>query len=278
MPTSLSPRRATKAPPPAAPRRPRALWPLLVLIGLIAVLAVIVAALPASLAARFLPPGTAAQDFSGTLWHGSAGQISVGGRDMGAVEWHLHPASLLHMRLVADLHWVKGSFVLDGIANVGGGDLAASNLEGGGPIADLRDFGLAPGWSGAAAVHLQQLSANLSVTPPALTSATGEIDVANLTSARLAAGANLGSYALTFNNAALAPDTEANAVLADTGGPVALNATITLSPKTHTGLLSGTIKARDDAPEALRREIDQLAQLHARDAEGRIPVDLEFSF
>jgi hypothetical protein len=254
------------------------LWPLLVLIALLAVLAVIVAVLPASLAARFLPPGAAAQDFSGTLWHGSAGRISVAGREAGALEWHLHPAALLHLRLAADLHWVKGSFVLDGALEVGSKELSASNLQGGGSIADLRDFGVAAGWSGSASVRLQQLSADLGVAPPALTSAIGEIDVANLNSARVAAGADLGSYALTFNNAALSPDGQANAALADTGGPVALNATITLSPKAHSGLLSGTIKARDDAPEPLRREIDQLAQLHARDAEGRIPVDLEFSF
>jgi hypothetical protein len=276
MPTSPSPRRATKAAPP--PRRPRALWPLLVLIGVIAVLAVIVAVLPASLVARFLPPGASAQDFSGTLWHGSIGRISVGGRDAGAVEWHLHPASLLHMRLAADLHWVKGSFVLDGSADVGRNDLTASNIQGGGSIADLRDLGVAAGWSGAASVRLRQLSADLTVTPPALTSAIGDIEVANLISARIAAGADLGGYALTFNDASLSADDQANATLADTGGPVALNAAITLSPKAHSGLLSGTIQARDAAPESLRREIDQLAQLHARDAQGRIPVDLEFSF
>jgi hypothetical protein len=278
MPTSPSPRRATKAPPPAPPRRPRALWPLLVLIALGAVLAVIVAVLPASLAARFLPPGAAAQDFSGTLWHGSAGRISVAGRDAGALEWHLQPAALLHLRIAADLHWVKGSFVLDGRLEVGGKSLTASSLTGGGSIADLRDFGVAAGWNGSASVRLQQLSADVSVTPPALTSAIGEIDVANLNSARLAAGADLGGYALTFDNATLTPDAQASAALADTGGPVALNATITLSPKAHSGLLSGTIKARDDAPEALRREIEQLAQLHPRDAAGRIPVDLDFSF
>ena len=53
----------------------------MILIGLAAVVAAIVATLPASLIARFLPPGIAAEEFSGSVWHGSAGKIRVTGRD-----------------------------------------------------------------------------------------------------------------------------------------------------------------------------------------------------
>src|ERR1700727_1201669 len=143
MPTSPSPRRAAKkAPPPAAPAR--SLWPRIALIGVLAVLAVIVAVLPASLANKFLPPAVRAEDFSGTLWHGSAGRLTVAGRDAGALEWQLHPLALFKLRLDADLHWVKGSFVLDGEADVSRSDFQASNLRGGGPIADLSTFGAIP--------------------------------------------------------------------------------------------------------------------------------------
>ena len=85
MPTSLSQRRGAKTPrgpPPAAPSR--SVWPRLALIGAAALLAVVVAALPASLIARFLPPGVGAEDFSGTIWHGSAGRITAGGRPAGS--------------------------------------------------------------------------------------------------------------------------------------------------------------------------------------------------
>ena len=95
MPTSPSPRRGVKprrqeSPPAVAPAR--ALWPRIALIGVLAVIAVVVIVLPASLANKFLPPAVRAEDFSGTLWHGSAGRISVAGRDAGALEWQLHPA------------------------------------------------------------------------------------------------------------------------------------------------------------------------------------------
>jgi hypothetical protein len=56
----------------------------------LAVLSVAIIGVPASLITRFLPPFISAQDFSGSLWHGSAGRIAVNGRDAGAVEWRLH--------------------------------------------------------------------------------------------------------------------------------------------------------------------------------------------
>jgi hypothetical protein len=277
MPTSLSPRRGAKrAAPAVAPAR--SLWPRVALIGVLAVLAVVIAVLPASLANRFLPPAVRAEDFSGTLWHGSAGRITVAGRDAGALEWHLHPLALLKLGLDADLHWVKGSFVVDGAAKLNHSDFQASDLRGGGPIADLATFGLAPGWRGVAEIRIRHIAADLSGPSPALRAAVGEIDVAELSSPQVAGGSDMGSYALTFDDASLSANGEARAVLVDKGGPLSLDASITLTPQARTGLLSGTVKERADAPPALRKELDNVAQLHARDAQGRIPVDLEFTF
>jgi hypothetical protein len=277
MPTSRSPRRAAKgAPPPPPP--PRSLWPAVALIAALAALAVTVVVLPASLAARFLPAIVHAEDFSGTLWHGSAAHITANGRDAGAIEWRLHPSALLKLRLAADLHWVKGGFVLDTSADIGRNDILASDVHGGGPIADLKDFGVASGWRGLATIKIPKLAVDLSATGAAPRAAEGEIDVANASSPQIAGGADLGSYALTFNDPALSADSEAGAMLADTGGPLQLNASLTLTPKTRTGLLSGTVKERDDAPLALRRELDNIAQVRARDAQGRIPIELEFTF
>src|ERR1700730_17871451 len=111
MPVSRSPSRAPKSMRAieAAPRS-RSYWPV-VLIGVAAVLAVIVAALPASVITHFLPPPVLAEDFSGSIWHGSAGKISVGARDAGALEWRLHPAALLGMEGAAGVAWGKGGIV-----------------------------------------------------------------------------------------------------------------------------------------------------------------------
>jgi hypothetical protein len=279
MPTSPSQRRGAKTPrgaPPAAPSR--SVWPRLVLIGAAALLAVVVAALPASLIARFLPPGVRAEDFSGTIWHGSAGRITAGGRPAGAAEWHLHPLALLRLHTVADLHWVKGGFVLDGALDADRTGLAASGVEGGGPIADLRDLGVGAGWQGTAAVHVKEIEARWSEAGATLKSATGEISVSQVSASRVADGAQLGGYALKFANPVLSPDSDATATLADTGGPLSLDATIQITLKTRTGLFSAAVKERPEAAPALRNQLQNLAQLHARDAQGRIPVDLEFTF
>src|ERR1700721_1931923 len=132
MPTSRSPSRAVKPDPPSHSYRP------LVLIGFAAVLAVVIAVLPASLVGHLLPAFIHAEDYSGSLWHGSAGKISVNARDAGALEWSLHPLSLLGWPVVRDLHWVKVGFVADATVKVDRHGYTAHAIKGGGPIEHLR--------------------------------------------------------------------------------------------------------------------------------------------
>jgi hypothetical protein len=284
MPTSRSHQQGTK--PPAAATGLRFLGPL-VLICALAVLAVVVIALPASMIKRFLPASVSAEDFSGSLWHGSAGNLTVNARNIGAVEWHLHPWPLLSLAVAADLHWVRVGFLADGTVDISSHGLTLRNVQGGGPIEDLRDLGVADGWRGTASFNFSEFkvafanaaaglgaASNASVT---ITSAVGDLNVSNLASSHVADGADLGGYTLHVADAAITPGADATADLMDTGGPLEVHAAVHLSADGHTGLLSGTVKARSDAPPALIRELDNLAQLHARDAQGGIPVELEFT-
>ena len=268
MPASRSPSRDT------SPLRPaRSIWPW-VLIGLAAVMAVVVAALPASLISHFLPPSVHAEDFSGSLWHGSAGAIRVNASDAGALEWRLEPAALLRLAMTADLHWVKVGFVVNGTVTVDRGGFSAHDVSGGGPIEDLRDFGVAAGWRGNADVHFSMLKGDFA----RLSAAVGEITVSNLVSAQVANGADLGGYDLRFPEGAVSADGSLDSELTDIGGPLQIQARIRFSPAERTGLLSGTLKERAGFPPALASQLDSLAQLRGRDREGRIPVDLEFKF
>ncbi len=244
----------------------------------LAALSVAVVALPASLLARFLPAAVHAEDFSGSIWHGSAGRISVNARDAGSIEWRLHPEALLHLRAAADLRWVRGGFVLDGTASFDRNGVTASDVRGGGPIEDLQGLGLPAGWRGNARINIKELRAAFSGTAATLQAAVGEITVADLSSAQVAEGANLGGYSLQFADSTLTPDSDATGRIADTGGPLSVDAEIRLSPRQRSAMLSGTLKQRADAPEALRSQVDELARLHARDAQGRLPVDFEFTF
>lgn len=292
MPISPSPRRGAEpsaagrpvAGSPAAassaaraPAGPRPFWPFALFAFVLAATAVIIGALPASLAARFLPEAVHAEDFSGTVWHGSAARITIHERDAGALEWRVHPGDLLHLHLTADCHWVKRGFVLDGALDAHRSELTASNVEGGGPIEDLADLGLSEGWRGIGEVHVRKLKALWGGGAATLESAVGEISVANVTVRQIAEGADLGGYVLRFANPQIGAGADASAELKDTGGPLAVDAIIQFSMKERRGTLSGTLQERTAAAPALRRLLDDLGHLHARDAEGRIPVDVEFT-
>jgi hypothetical protein len=269
MPASRSTSRNTELKPRPRPRRR---WPL-VLIGLLVLLGAAVFVLPASMIARFLPPQVQAEDFSGSLIHGAAGKISVNAHDAGAIEWRLHPLALLRAELAVDIHWVKVSFVIDGTAELAGKGFAAHDIHGGGPLENLRDIGLGADWRGACTLSFAEIKSDFSK----LQSAVGSLEVANLASAAIAGGADLGGYTVRLATGAVSPDGSINASLNDTGGPVEVQAQIQFSPAARTGTLSGTLKARADASPELRHQLDSLAQVRPRDAQGRFPVDLEFT-
>jgi Type II secretion system (T2SS), protein N len=256
--------------------RRRRRWPLIFL-GVIALAASLAAALvfvlPASVISHFLPAQVHAEDFSGSLVHGAAGRLTVNARDAGAIEWQLHPLSLLRMALVVDIHWVKVGFVIDGTVEFAGHGVAGHDIQGGGPIEDLHDLGLAAGWSGTAHLMIAQFKGDFQ----RVDSAMGTLDVAHLSGAQIAGGSDLGSYVLQLAPGALASDGTITADLKDTGGPLEAQAQIRYAPATHTGMLSGTLKERAEASPALRNQLSSLSQLRPRDAAGRFPVDLEFT-
>jgi hypothetical protein len=246
----------------------------MVLIGLVAVLAVILAALPASSITHFLPPWIHAEDFSGTVWHGSAGKISVDARDAGALEWTLHPVSLLALAVDADLHWVKIGFVVDAAVKIDRDGLTAHAVKGGGPIEDLRDFGVEPGWHGTAEINFSVLKGDFA-KPLA---AVGDVRVSNLAAAQFADGTDLGGYDLRLAQGAVGTDGTVTAQLVDAGGPLDVQAVIRYAASDRTGTLTGTLRERADASAALRSQLGSLSQLRGRDPQGRIPLDLELRF
>jgi hypothetical protein len=243
----------------------------------LAVLAVAVIAVPASLVTRFLPPFISAGDFSGSLWHGSAGRITVNGRDAGAIEWRLHPLSLMRLTVSADLHWVKVGFVADGSADVNREGFALHDVEGDGLVEDLADMGVAAGWHGMASFKFTRLNGVFTDGAATLVSAVGDVSVSKLAYPQIADGADLGGYVLHLPDGAITPNGESTAELNDAGGPLEVHAIIHFTAKDHIGTLSGTVKERAGAPPALLAQVDNLTQLHQRDGQGRVPVELEFT-
>ncbi len=271
MPASPSRKRSTD-PVAQAPRR-RLVW-LVLPLAVIAAVVMGASALPASLLTRMLPAAIHAEDLSGTVWHGAAGRLEVLGREAGAIEWQLRPGDLLRAQLSLDLHWVKGRFATEGVATLHSGGIQAADIQGGGPIEDLDAKGQEPAWRGTAAIALPRVEADFTH----LTRVSGELRLDDLRLLRVADGANLGGYTLHFASTAVAPDGSIDATLADSGsGPLEVVGTVKLTPATRTGLVSGTVRER--RPDTnLARALADIAQMRGRDAEGRIPVDLEFTY
>lgn len=265
----------TTSPRPASDRR----FPLIPMLAVFvaAALTVAIVALPASFLGRFLPPGAQIEDFSGTVWHGSAGSITLAGHPAGGLEWRLHPLALLRMHIDADVRWVRRSVVLEGRVSASRGALTLSDAAGGGPLEDLSDLGLPLGWRGLIGVHLREAGVQWSNSNLQLRSAVGELSLKGASAAQFADGADLGDYTLRFANPALAAGAEAVGVLKDEGGPLDLQATIQVALAERRATLSGTVRARPGAPPALQHLIDDLGVLHARDAQGRLPLDAEFT-
>jgi len=224
-----------------------------------------------------LPAVVNADELSGSVWHGAVGKLSVNGRELGAAEWQLHPAALWRFALAGDLHWVKSGFQLAGEFEVDRHGIALRDVSGGGPIEDLRDLGLPAGWQGVADIKLARFSGEFNPSSSFVPqTADGEIHVGSLSSNLIAGGVNLGQYVLRTRNSA--PAGALAGQVSDEGGPLEVNALLQISPKDHSGTLSGTLKERAQMPAALQEEIQNLAQMRGRDAQKRVPIDVEFNY
>lgn len=234
----------------------------------------LIAALPASLAGALLPHAVHATDFSGSFWHGAAGRISVNGIECGAAEWQLHPAELIGLRLGLELRWVKGEFALASRAHLGLHGIEADSISGGGALEDIATLTGLAGWRATSTVAIDHLSARFTQ----LKELRGDITIADLHIANLGAQLDLGAYTLHFAGpAADAPGT-IEGQIQDSAGPLEVRAVLTLLPESHLSTLHGTARERASAPPALRTALEDLAQLRPRDAQGRIPLEIEFSF
>ena len=273
---SPSPRPTTKTSIDRAPLSRRS-YAAIAVIGLLALAAAGLIAMPASLMTHFMPAFIVADELSGSVWHGAAGKLSIGGRPLGAVEWQLHPAALWHLTLSGDLHWVKSGFQFSGEFEVDRHGIALRDVSGGGPIEDLRDLGLPAGWQGVADIKLARFTGEFDATGALIPQAAdGEIHVGSLSSTLIAGGVSLGQFVLRTREAA--PAGTLAGQVSDEGGPLQVNALVQISPKDHSGTLAGTLKERAEIPAALQEEIQNLAQMRGRDPQKRVPIDVEFNY
>ena len=243
----------------------------LVALAVLAFLLAFVARLPARWLPKLLPSGIVCIEPSGTFWDGACANFEAGGFRAGAIRWTLQPLRLLTGRLAARVRVSQPLATVEGVvALTPGGAVEARNLRG---SLGLAPGGLLPGippdLEGRVALDLAELTLHDRVVG----ALAGRVEIQDLRQRTSEGMVALGGYELKFAGDAAA-DGKLTGQLRDTGGPLDVAGTLTLTPAPGY-LLSGTVATRPEASPTLVR---QIAFLGSPDAAGRRSFAQEASF
>jgi general secretion pathway protein N len=241
---------------------------LLAAVGFAAVACFAIATLPARLIAGTLQRfGLSATEFSGTIWSGTATDVTWRGTSLGELRWRLRPLALLRARAAADLTLARsdGSASATAAAALGGTlELSAVRVDLPLDLLSQLQNGLPRGWHGRASGTFDEirLVAGWPVT------AHGTLDLVGLVAPQLSQS-SIGNFQL------VAPDPRATSAgppgvaarVSDRDGALSVDAVLTLAAG-RSFLLEGTVAPRDSAPPGLVRSLEFLGPA---DASGRRP-------
>jgi general secretion pathway protein N len=254
-------------------RWPRGTW--LAIAGGTAFIVAVIAGAPAALLAQPLAgAGVATRALRGTLWRGEAQGVGALGIRVDRLRWTLRPAALVTGRLAAD---VEARLPDDGFAEgrvtVGAGRLVLADFTGAAPLAALGPATAALGGSGDVRLRFERVEWR----DGWLAALVGTVEAANVdtTFGAVPGGSGPGGgFAARFEAPEVAPGDPVTGAVTDTGGPLELAATLTLTPP-GSYRIDGTARARPGAPPDLA---SGLRLLGPDDGRGGHAVSLEGSF
>jgi len=234
--------------------------------GLLTFIAGFVALFPARVAYRwFAPDNTQLGGISGSIWSGSAQEMSLAGLYLHDVRWQLRPMKLITARLALSLEAsLSSGFVEADVAVSPDGSILVTDLNGSLPLQAVTGLVRIPGLSGNASVQLTELEVRDGL-PVAV---VGTVAVANLVAPPVDS-ASIGGYRAEFF-------TDADGVRAsveDTDAVFDLAGTLKISPDRSYQFI-GRIAPTDRTSEKLRQ---QLRFLGSPDERGQHQIRLEGS-
>jgi hypothetical protein len=223
---------------------------------------------PASWLVGVMPKSIDCRMPSGSMWHGSCGQLAIAGAELSDIRWQLHPWTLFAGQL--SLAVQSGDARAPGTATLAlgfGGHVVISDLR-----ADLQiDSGYLPlfpsGWSGRVQLALDRVD----LKNDRLASLRGTVTARSL--AQMHPAMPFGSYELRFDDAARSDGAIAGQ-LRDLGGPLAVSGTLLVRHGSEY-VLSGLAAARADADPELAKAVEFLGP---SDPQGRRQYSLAGSF
>jgi hypothetical protein len=242
---------------------------LTIVAGLAVFVAILFLYLPASWFASVLPPQARCADLGGSIWHGECLGLTVENSKLGDAIWNFSAGAALGGRLSGDVDIRGGALSAQAEVDTSfGGVGELRNVVARFPLDPAFIADLPPDKRGDISIDLKRVVVG---DARALRQVEGTLDLANLRQVG-PRPLDLGSYRLTFDGAARADGTVVGKVR-DTGGPFAIDGTLTLTPP-NTYLVNGFITGRTAQAESLVREIS----LGARpDASGRTTFSFEGS-
>ena len=236
-----------------------------IILGVSAFVLILIVRFPALWISPLLPHGMHCEQLDGSAWHGSCAGLSVGGSPIGDLAWDLHTLELLRARLDLRVDLAEPGGYLRGDVALGlGGALRGRDVTLDLPLTSTLVSSLPAG----AHARLQGQLSRIEWSGKFFSAVQGELDLQDLVGSR---GQVFGNYQANFGSDAADPPV---GIVHDTGGPLALVATLQL---THDPgyLLQGQVAAR---PSAAPEFADQLKYLGSADATGRRPFSLAGTF
>jgi hypothetical protein len=217
-----------------------------------------------------LPEGVRCNEPAGTVWQGACASVEWQGQPRGALSWSLQPWRLVTGQLAAQLR-------LAGAGTSISGDLGAGfdgSISGRAVRADVT-LGATP-LPGVPANIRGRVHAELERVDyggKGFTALLGKVEVHGFEQIGAAGPLRLGNHEIVFD----APADSAGRIhgrIRDLGGPLSVEATLTLTPGPGY-LLEGNVAARADAAPELAQQITYLGR---PDAAGRRPFAQEATF
>ena len=190
-----------------------------VLLAVVIFAIALVAMLPASLAVSWLLPqadGLAVEDVRGSIWDGSAERLHWRGRDLGRLDWRLHPSALLRARLEADVR-LQGSVRAQATVARAFSGLQIHDLQARLPAQWLDGVLASPGVQPQGEVELQVADAGFAAAGLSALHGRAIWHDAAVSGSAVAA---LGELHADF---ALADDGRVHGTVGDAGGPLSAN-------------------------------------------------------
>jgi general secretion pathway protein N len=230
---------------------------------------VLLVRLPARWISPLLPHGLHCEQLDGSAWRGSCTGLTTNTGTLGDLTWELHALQLLRGRLDLGLDLTNGGNYLRGDVALGfGGALHGREVSLDLPLTSALVSSLPAG----AHARLQGTLSRIEWTGKFLTELQGELNIQDLVGSQ---GVAFGNFQASFGAPSGSGSNDGpSGIVHDTGGPLALEATLQLNHDPGY-VLQGRVAAR---PSAAPDITDVIKYLGSPDATGRRPFSLAGTF